>query len=138
MKAECVQWNGALTSEGYGQIRISGRVRLAHRLMWELFNGQIQPGLQIDHLCRNRACQNVAHMEMVTSRVNTLRGTGPSAANSHKATCPRGHEYDLVEVVGRRKDGTPRYGRGCRQCKVLRTKEWRARARTRKFLDGEP
>jgi len=57
-----------MTQDGYGQIGISrnhaaelgiSQTILVHRLAWELANGALQPGLQIDHICRNRPCINV-------------------------------------------------------------------------------
>lgn len=44
--------------------------------MYELLVGPIPPGLQIDHLCRNKICVNPAHLEPVTHRENLMRGKG--------------------------------------------------------------
>jgi len=70
---ECWVWTGVL-SAGYGQIWDKGRMRLVHRLMYELMVGPIPDGLVIDHLCRNPRCCNPAHIEPVTQKVNVKRG----------------------------------------------------------------
>ena len=95
----CIVWAGALDSKGYGRVyvgtRLDGRAqtRFAHRVAWELANGPVPDGLPLDHLCRNRACINVAHLEPVTHRVNILRGVGITAVNAAKTACISGHEY---------------------------------------------
>ena len=71
----CLNWTGPLDPKGYGRFkdRHTGQVR-AHRVAWVLKNGPIVNGLTIDHLCRNKACVNVEHMELVTASVNSRRG----------------------------------------------------------------
>lgn len=74
----CLEWTGPRNRHGYGSVRlrVEGRVRYtgAHRAAWLAFQGAIVGDLVIDHLCRNRACVNVAHMELVTNATNALRG----------------------------------------------------------------
>lgn len=104
----CWEWPGARLPSGYGSVRFDGRARVVHRVIWEHVNGPIPEGLQIDHLCRNRACCNPDHLEAVSQRTNLLRGMGFSGLNSRKNQCPRGHPYDLIESDGSRE---------CSECK---------------------
>lgn len=48
----------------------------AHRVAYELEREPIPPGLEPDHLCKNRACVRPDHLELVTHRENVLRGDG--------------------------------------------------------------
>lgn len=104
----CWQWTGAVRSNGYGIVSITrSSVASTHRTMYELIVEPIPDGLQLDHLCRNRACCNPAHLEPVTPLVNVRRGRG----NVIKTHCPQGHPYEgenLYEYGGRRY---------CRACK---------------------
>lgn len=86
----CWVWQRPLKN-GYGEVSIRNRCRKAHRVAYQLLVGPIPDGLSLDHLCRNRACINPAHLEPVTNRVNVLRGVGPTAANAAATHCGRGH-----------------------------------------------
>lgn len=37
-----------------------------HRFVWENKNGPIPEGYSVNHKCKNRGCQNVHHMELLT------------------------------------------------------------------------
>jgi len=76
---------------GYGSLVIAGQKRLAHRYVYETFVEPIPEGLQIDHLCRNRACINPDHLEPVTQSVNLRRGRSVEREKTH---CAQGHPFD--------------------------------------------
>lgn len=71
----CWLWTGFRDRMGYGRLNIRGIPVLAHRVTYELVNGAIPDGLEMDHLCRVPACVNPSHLEAVTRSVNARRGT---------------------------------------------------------------
>lgn len=75
----CWLWEGG-TRGGYGRIKLVGHGSLsAHRASYEHHVGPIPEGLVLDHLCRNPACINPAHLEPVTIAENIRRGEQGSA-----------------------------------------------------------
>jgi hypothetical protein len=75
----CWIWTAFLHSDGYGRFHTKDANRktigrLVHRITYEELVGPIPEGLELDHLCRNRACCNPEHLEAVTHRVNVQRG----------------------------------------------------------------
>ena len=115
----CWLWTGKL-EHGYGRLHLRSGRPGAHRFAYELLVGPIPENLQIDHLCRNRACVNPAHLEPVTSRTNTLRGTGPTAQFARLDRCRLGHPFDLFNTYVK-----PDGARICRICR----REWKRRQR---------
>lgn len=103
---DCIVYTGALSVGGYGKIRVDGKHKYAHRVVYEELVGPIPEGLQIDHLCRVRACCNHLHLEAVTQRENIMRGVGPTAVNATKTHCAHGHEFSpentRLDRLGRR------------------------------------
>jgi len=101
-----------MSANGYGKVNIDGKAKLAHRVVYEALVGPIPEGLQLDHLCRNRACVNPAHLEPVTQRVNILRGTGTAAVHAAKTHCINGHPFDEANTY--LYQGNKRMCRRCR------------------------
>ena len=122
----CWKWRAKISTTGYGRFFIP-RPRKhhvqAHRWSYENAKGPIPPGLDLDHVCRNRWCVNPEHVEPVTRRENLIRGQTAIARNVAKTHCPGGHPYD--------ESNTYRY-RGMRQCRICRDRHrenWRRKAK---------
>lgn len=70
----CWTWQLWVKNTGYGEVKVRGKRRLAHRVVYEQHRGAIPAGLELDHLCRNPNCVNPDHLEPVTHATNIQRG----------------------------------------------------------------
>lgn len=115
---DCFLWNGPLDKDGYGTFHFRRRGRRAHRVAWYMAHGDIPAGMVVNHICRNRHCVNVQHLEVITARENSLKDSaGVGALNARKTHCKNGHAFDRFY-------GKQRY---CSICEAAKTKRLRAK-----------
>lgn len=118
----CWIWPGSKTKNGYGNVMTrppyveKPRPLLVHRVTYEWFIAPIPEGMDLDHLCRNRACCNPTHLEPVSRQVNSQRGS-----KYRPSQCVHGHPYP--EHMKIRKNGYAM----CRTCDLERQRERRKR-----------
>lgn len=122
---DCLIWTGSTNGPAalkYGKFHVSEngvkkRVR-AHRWIYERLIGAVPKGLDLDHLCRNRRCVAVAHLEPVTRKENLQRAIGcVTTLHAAKTHCPQGHPYSGDNLLVEKR------GRKCRACKNARQRK---------------
>lgn len=106
---ECWLWTGRTNHDGYAEVWCGSAYRRVHRVAFAHFRGDTP--MELDHLCRNRACANPSHLEPVTSQENNARGTGPSSWALRDGACKAGHPYT---------EGSFYLWRGARKCRECR------------------
>ena len=114
VQGDCLIWKG-MTVDGYGRIGVGvsfgkgmgkyfSHPVLTHRLAYALSNdlppsqhAPVNKTLVINHICRNRACVNASHLEVITQKENweyAPRPTGPRNIDmSVKGTCLCGADF---------------------------------------------
>ncbi len=110
----CWIWVRGKVTGGYGGFLIDGKNRRAHRVSYELaHNITLTPDQFLHHTCRNKACVNPVHLEIVSQLTHT---DSAIYGNKEKTHCPYGHEYTPGNTHWNRQGRS----RECYQCKLHR------------------
>lgn len=112
----CWEWQARKHTTGYGILRFRRKIIRAYQFSYIALRGNLPYELVLDHLCRNPICVNPWHLELVSDRINILRGIGPTAMHARKTHCLNGHLFDEKNTFREMtKEGTLRRRR-CRAC----------------------
>lgn len=126
VKGRCYRWTGSfISSRGNRRpaCKIPGTRKntLVYRMIFIYLDGEIDPRLEVDHLCHRGWCVNYYHLDLVTRLVNQQRY---GDLTTH---CPNNHPYNKVNTKWYDR------GNGRRACRVChREREARRRALIRK------
>jgi HNH endonuclease len=86
----CWVWLRASSNKGYG---VYGHdARPAHVVYYEHVRGPVPTGMELDHLCRVRACVNPEHLEPVSRAENARRSPLVAKLTSEDVRAIRGSQ----------------------------------------------
>ncbi|MAP63140.1 MAG: hypothetical protein CMH34_05230 [Microbacterium sp.] len=121
-RGSCLLWQGPPDRDGYGRVKLQGQDYLVHRVAYTIERGEITAGYTIDHTCRDHACINVDHLEVVTLQENQRR-----RGRSTTTHCPNGHLWadDNIRPIRRASGLVDKF---CRACSREQARERRRRA----------
>lgn len=121
MPSGCHEWQAKFYGDGYGRLKVAGRMVLAHRLSYQLHH----PGVDISmlcvlHECDNRKCINPAHLFLGDRVVNNKDRDRKGRNGYSKLTAD---EQDALRWVF--ETLRPSYTVGCRWFGITRATAWR-------------
>ncbi len=91
--SECHEWSGATSVEGYGRVKIFGKLYSTHRVAYTLEHGPIPVGRGyhgnlVMHTCDNPRCCNPAHLKLGTARDNARDMARKGRGATQRRTAP--------------------------------------------------
>lgn len=73
LSTPCEPWHGRMRNDGYGELGWHGRPVAVHRVVYSLATGiplADLAGVQVRHLCHNKACRNPVHLARGDAQAN--------------------------------------------------------------------
>ncbi len=108
---ECWSWPAQHVGAGYPRVKYKGKNKKVHRIAYELRQGPVPDGLELDHTCMSVWCWNPDHLEPVTHQENCAR-----TVQSLKTHCLKGHPYDAENTYHTKGSHSHTSQRQCRTC----------------------
>ena len=68
----CLLYMGRLDEDGYARISWQGHNRIGSDAIYEMVNGAIPAGQEVDHICHVRRCIEPTHLRALTHRDNII------------------------------------------------------------------
>jgi hypothetical protein len=92
--------------DGYIVVRLNGRLCRAHRVIWEMFNGAIPQGKEIDHINGSRSDNRLCNLRLATRSQNNCNGRlRRDNKSGYKGVCwnKQASKWESYLKVGRKK-----------------------------------
>lgn len=90
---------GCLDTHGYWVTTFNGKHYKCHRIIWEMFNGKIPSGMQIDHVDGNRSNNTISNLrcvEKIINSRNTVKHRNKNTLKTGVITTKKKNRYGTV------------------------------------------
>lgn len=74
-----------ISDKGYRTVQYAGKSLKAHRVIWEMFNGEIPNGYVIDHVNNDRSDNRIENLRLATNAENCRNRKGANCTSKTKA-----------------------------------------------------
>ena len=82
-----------LDRDGYVRVRIMGKEYRAHRLIWEMFRGEIPTETLVDHIDGDRLNNRIENLRLATRQQNNANSIGRSKIGLPKGVTVSNSKY---------------------------------------------
>ena len=93
---------GSLAPSGYRLVWI-GKPKREHRVIWEMHNGKIAKGLQIDHINRIKDDNRIENLRVVTGSVNRHNNNAVGVKIDKRAKSRHGTDHYIAQIKNKQK-----------------------------------
>lgn len=93
---------GYLDKRGYIRTKFNGKMTFAHRVIWEMFNGKIEEGMEIDHINGIKTDNRIENLRCVDRFINcknaSIRKDNTSGATGVSYNVAKGKWMVQVQI----------------------------------------
>lgn len=103
METNCWEWTQQTNPGGYGSFSLDGKTVSAHRIAWEIHNGEIPEhdsyhGLCVCHKCDNKKCVNPDHLFLTDHKGNMDDREAKGRDANHKGIANGNSKLNDIQV----------------------------------------
>ena len=97
----CMEWQGEISTSGYGRVYYNGYKYQAHRVAWVSEHGPMPITCDACHICDNRKCVNPHHIVAGSRKANMMDALykGRLHVQASPNTMPKGDKHGRAKLT---------------------------------------